>query len=329
MSSRLLISRRAILSFILLGSLLLTACSAPPTNQPRVFTIGIAQKSAALNGIIAAFKTGLAELGYVEGKNVVYQEAGLFKNPNDLDPAIQKMVASKVDMIFAPGTAAVMAKKDTNGTDIPVVFANTTNPVALGLVQSIANPGGNVTGAMLIPTSTSHVLEYLTQVAPKTKRVLVIYDPTGVAADYLPSSKEVAAQLGLELVVKEIHSDDDAVTAIKNLPTDIDAIYNVPDVFVGTHWPELIKASLDHKLPLVSYDITTVQAGALLAYGADVDSQGKQAARLASEILGGAKPSSLPVEAAEYQLSLNLKTEQAIGVTIPDDLLRQAKTIVR
>ncbi len=319
---------RNIAVFILLATILFSGCGASPT-QPKLVTVAIVKNSTSLDKGIKAFKAGLADQGYVEGKTIAFQEPDSTTNPDELDRIVQKFVDAKVDLIFAPGTTALVAQKLTKGTEIPVVFSAIANPVEQGLVQSLINPGSNITGVGYTFDATSKALEYLVAAIPKAKRILIIYDPTGPAVSYLPASKTTASALGLELVLHEVHGEAETVTLIQNLPSDVDAIYMLPDLFVGMHSADLMKASIDRKLPVVSAILSAVNTGAMLGFGYDVTEEGKQVARIASQILSGIKPSALPVEGPEYHRAVNLKTAQAIGVQIPDAVLREATTIIR
>jgi putative ABC transport system substrate-binding protein len=243
---------------------------------------------------------------------------------------MKSLVDAKVDLILAVGILpARTAKKATAGTELPVLFAPGADPVALGLVQSLANPSGNLTGVATGYQFPGLALSYLTKIAPSAKRVFLMYDPERAAAPFLPALKEAATKLGLEIVLQEVRSENDVISALENMPADVDAVFNLPDTWVNSRIADLVQVTIKRKIPLLTTNIAIVQAGALLSYSWDYTALGKQAARLGDRLLKGTKPSSLPIESPEFYLTVNQKTAQAIGLTIPDEVLRQATTIVR
>jgi putative ABC transport system substrate-binding protein len=325
-------SKQTVLTLLLLVSLLITACgnAGPNQSQPSTFTVGIINGTQSLVRIPDDFKSGMAELGYVEGKNITYRYSGIFTKPEELEAEVKNLVAAKVNMIFAAGIAAARAaKKATDGTEIPVVFAPTSDPVRLGLVKSMANPEGNLTGIASGEQYPIRALEYFSKIAPTAKRVFIVYNTADTTSVFLPAVKEAAGKLGMELVLKTIQNNDEVTAALENIPTDIDVIFNLPDSLVAARLNDFVKAAIARKLPLLSFDKAKVEAGCVLAYGWDYAALVKQAARIADRVLKGAKPSSLAIEAPEYYLSINLKTAEAIGLNIPDEIVRQASTVVR
>ncbi len=325
-------SKRTVATLItlaLLVSSLVTACGGSPTEQtkPSTVTIGILKGSTGLEELIVGFKAGMSELGYVEGKTIVYEDKGAFPDSAALEAEGKRLTASKVNMVLALGTNAALAAKKT--VELPVVFAPGGDPVALGIVQSLANPTGNLTGVGPGIEYPARTLEYLTKMAPSAKRVLLIYAADGVAVPFLPAVKKAAPKLGLELVLQTVRSSDDLTAFLQNFPAGVDAVFILPDALVSTHVADILKVTNQRKLPLLAVVKAFVQGGAVLAYGWDYAPMGKQAARLADRLLKGAKPSSMPIEAPEFYLFVNLKAAEAIGLTIPNDILRQAATIVR
>jgi putative ABC transport system substrate-binding protein len=320
---------------VALVSLFLTACGSAPPAQPqtRIFKIGEISTSSRFDIAITGFKAGMVDQGYVEGKNVAYVFEGVTESAEKRDAAAQKLVAEKVDLIVAFGSpASLAAKKATEGTNIPVVFVPVVDPVKAGLVQSLRNPGGNLTGVTVGADLYTKELDWLLKISPKIKRVYVPYDSPNnpAAALALAAIKEAAPKIGVELVIREIKKVEEVPEVIAEIPSKADAIYLVPgSVHVTAKLDDFLKASLDHKLPLSASVLDWVKNGALLSYSSSDAEAGKQAGRLADRILKGAKPADLPVETAEYFLAINLKTAAAIGLTIPDDILRQATTIVR
>jgi putative ABC transport system substrate-binding protein len=210
------------------------------------------------------------------------------------------------------------------GTNIPVVFAPVINPVREGAVESITRPGGNVTGVQngdTIPKS----LEWLHTIVPHATQVYVIYHPEDVVS--VTSVKSLAATapaLRIELVLTEVHSQEEAITAIETMPKDA-ALFFVPSSRlepIGTMTRVAVQRG-------IAVGANNHREGALVTYSGSFFAMGQQAARLADQILKGARPADLPVETAEYFLHINLQIATAMGLDIPDEILHQADTVMR
>jgi putative ABC transport system substrate-binding protein len=315
----------------LLFCLALISCGTPTPPPRPAFVIGVVSNGKNLDPVLAGFKAGMADLGYVEGKTITYVYNGPAASPDKVDPIAEDLMKAKVDLILALGTeSAKAAYKVINGTTVPVVFVPVGNPVKAGIVQSIQNPGGNVTGITTGLEYHAQRLEWLKKIAPNTKRVYVPYNPGDAnPTSTLPIVKEAAAKLGIDLVVRETPTNDDVTAAIDNIPDDVDSIFMLADALVNSRLSDFVKVSLQRKFPLSTHITSMTTSGALFSYGFDQSAAGKQAARLVDKIIKGAKPSDLPVETSEFFLAVNLKTANAIGLNIGDDILRQATTIVR
>ena len=315
-----------ILIFFSLTSLLLTACG---TAQAKTYTIGVVNYVPVLGQVFEGFKAEMAERGYVEGQNVTYIYHGVIKpDPQVVDREVKSLLDQKVDLFLTLGTLPTLtAKKAVEGTNIPVVFAPVINPVEEGVVASITQPGGNVTGVQngnTIPKA----MEWLHKIAPQATKIHVIYHPEDeVALTTIAVLPETAATLGVELVLDEVHSPEEAIAAIEALPKDA-AIFMVPTPRLDPG-DARIEAAVKRGLAVGSTNSSQLKVGAIVTYGANFSAMGKQAAGLVDQILKGTKPADLPVETAEYFLDINLQTAQAIGLDIPDEILRQAATVVR
>lgn len=323
--------RKLQLGFVILlaiTSLLLTGCGG--ALRTKIYTIGVVNPSINQEDTIKGFKEGMTELGYVEGKNVTYIYDGPV-SADKLDAAAQGLVKAKVNLILAITTPATQAaQKATTGTDIAVVFIPVTDPIGAGVVASLTKPGGNITG-VTYTTQEGKRLEWLLQVAPTIKYVYIVYNPQDKSPVLaLKTVRETAAKLGVELITREASTTEEVRAAFRNIPREADAIFLLPDNVVNAIASDTYKMATELKLPTSGPNVRTVNDGALTAYGVDlVVAARKQAARLASQILQGAKPADLPVETAEFFSAINLKTAQAIGLYIPDATLRQANIIVR
>ena len=310
-----------------MAGLSLAGCGGP---KPKTYAIGILNPSPNQESTVKGFKDGMADLGYVEGKNIAYVYAGPV-SADQLDAVALALVKSKVNLILSITTAATKAaQKATVGTKISVVFIPVTDPVAAGIVASLTRPGGNTTG-ITPATQEGKRLEWLLQVAPKTKRIFIVYNPKDQSPVLaLKAVSETAAKLGVELIIRKATSTDEAMSAFRDIPKEADAVISLPDSVVNARSAEMYRLFAERKLPSSGPNIDTVNDGALTAYGVDLAVAARQqAARLADSILRGAKAADLPVETTQLFSALNLKTAQAIGLDIPDDILRQANVIVR
>ncbi len=320
-------NRWAILAGVVALSLLLTACGGA---KPKTYTIGVVNYASAMDPVFEGFKAGMAELGYVEGKNVTYIYNGaLAPDPQVIDGEIKSLLDQKADLLLTIGTLpAVRAKQAVQGTKIPVIFAPLVNPVGEGLVQSIRQPGGNLTGVQNSITSPK-ALEWLLKLAPGTKKVHVFYHPEDqVSVTSIAPVREAAPQLGVELVLDEVRTSGEAATVIKTLPKDA-AIFIVP---VPKLEPvaDFVKVATEGGVATGGTNELYVKAGgALVSYAGSLSATGKQAARMADQVLRGTAPATLPVETSEAFLTINLKTAQALGLDVADDLLRQANAVIR
>jgi putative ABC transport system substrate-binding protein len=273
------------------------------------------------------FKAGMAELGYIEGENITYIYDGATNSIDKLDSVAQDLVAADVDLILSITTSATQAaQRATVDTDIPVVFVPVTDPVGAGLVDSLRQPGGNITG-VTFGIQEGRRLEWLVQIVPTIEQIYVPYNPEDrSAALALEMASETATELGVELITYETRNPEEVMAAIENIPEEADAIFLLPDSLTGAHNAEFVELQLPTSGP---NPIDTKRYGILTSYGMEVSASGKQAARLADQIFQGIKPADLPVETAEFFLAINLKTAEAIGLDIPDEILLQADIIVR
>jgi len=222
---------------------------------------------------------------------------------------------------------AMAAKNAVKETDIPVLAIACIRPVETGLVKSLAHPGGNVTGIQ-IADSLSKGFEWLVAITPNAKKIYLPYNfDRMVSTSSLDQVKKTASQLGVELVLQKINSVEEAVAAIEVLPEDIDAIYWLPSMAIGSNGIKLSNAAIKRGLPMGSGVI--LDDSVLMTFTIDLFEMGKQAARLANQIHQGVNPGDLPVETSEVYLTINLKTAEKIGLKIPDDILAQAKKIIR
>jgi putative ABC transport system substrate-binding protein len=196
-------------------------------------------------------------------------------------------------------------------------------------MEDLTKPGGNMTGVSLSQNQARR-LELLLGMAPNTGRVFVPYNPEDAAAvSAVAQIHEIAPGLGVELVEGIARNDGEVTALLNNMPENIDAIFLVPDSIVNARINDILAVALDRKLPVSGPSTAQVEQGALTTYGFIHHKAGEQAARYANQILKGADPGELPVETAIFFLSINLSTADAIGLEVPEDILRQAEIIIR
>jgi putative tryptophan/tyrosine transport system substrate-binding protein len=320
------ITTRCALCLMLTGLLLMACGGATPA---KTYSVGVVNYVAALTPVFEGFKARMAELGYVEGKNVTYIYHGtLAPDPQVIERAVKSLLDQKVDLCLTVGTQpTLVAKKAIEGTIIPVVFAPAINPIKEGIVESLIRPGGNVTGVQNSDTFPK-ALEWLHKIVPQAMKAYVFYHPKdAVALTAIRPLPAIASSLGIELVLDEVHSPQEAIATIETLPKDA-AILLVPTPSLEP-LSALVEAAVKHGVAVGANHYTYLKAGALVTYAPNLSAIGKQAAQLADQIFKGTKPADLPVETAEYFLSINLQTATVLGRAIPDEILRQADTVMR
>ncbi|MBI5950727.1 MAG: ABC transporter substrate-binding protein [Chloroflexi bacterium] len=316
-----------IVALALVSSLMLGACAG--TNKKKEYTIGVVNLTPSLDPVLDAFKADMTERGYIEGENVTYLYDGPVGSADKLDAAAQKLVEAKVDLILAMTTpASQVAQQATAETNIPVVFLPVTDPVAAGIVQSLKQPGGNITG-VTAGGSEAKRLQWQMELTPNIKKIYVPYNPDGSSKASLALTEATAAELNIELVTQVATTPDEVITAGETMPADVEAIFILADGFMESQIDKWIQVALKKQLPISATNLKLVESGVLFSYGWRSDSVGQQAARLADQILRGTKPAELPVERSEFYLEINLRTSEAIGLEIPDTILRQADKIIK
>lgn len=323
---------QSLLPLALISSLAVLGLSACAEDDAasKVSTIGILHPGKVDMETARGFKEEMAALGYVEGQNMRYVHDGPAGRGEGLVQALDKMQAEKVDLIFSASTPATKAaQKATHQSRTPVVFGPVNDPIRAGLMTDLQKPGGNITGVTL-PRSAGLRLEWLAKTAPGVRRILAIYngnDPSAAA-----TLAQAAAALGkLEVTLQHapVINDEEISATLADVPADIDALFLARDSMLTSRIEDVVATSLRLGLPLSVPGYIQVRAGALTSYGFYHYEVGRNAARLADQILRGAPPGSLPVETAESFLFFNQKTAARIGLEIPVDLLRQAKEVIR
>jgi putative tryptophan/tyrosine transport system substrate-binding protein len=327
-------NRRTFLSGVTFGSLS-APLAAEAQQAPKVARIGyLAGNLAATPHRPEAFREALRDLGYVEGRNVVieYRDA---EGKIERFPALAaELVALKVDVIVAAGTPAALAAKQATRT-VPIVLAAVFDPVTSGLVTSLARPGGNVTGtSTLAPELVGKCLEHLKQVVPGVSRVAVLWQPGAFGErtekDMLKAAEVAARALGVRLQFVEARGPEDFDRAFSDMTRARAGALNVlPSNMFTNERRRLVDLAAKNRLPAVYPWREGVDAGGLMAYGANFADLYRRAATYVDKILKGAKPGDLPVEQpTKFELVINLKTAKALGLTVPQSVLLRADQVI-
>ena len=279
-----------------------------------------------------AFRQGLRELGYVEGKNITieYRDAeGKIERYSDLASDI---VSLKVDVIFVASTPGALAAKNATKT-IPIVFTSVGDPVGSGLVASLARPGGNITGlSTLAPDLSGKALELLKETVPKVSRVAVIRNPDNPGKTHSLRETEVAARaFGLQLQPLEVRGPSDIEPAFQAARREqAGGLIVLRDVVTVGQTKRIVELALKNRLPTIYNDRDFVDAGGLMSYGPNMSDLFRRAAVYVDKILKGAKPADLPVEQpTKFEFIINLKTAKQIGLTIPPNVLARADKVIK
>ena len=326
--------RRAFIS-TLTGGLLAAPLAAEAQPAAKVARIGFLATSLAANPHLTdAFGQGLRDLGYVEGRTVVIEYRDAEGNLERLPALAAELVALKVDVIVSPNTPAALAAKQATRT-LPIVFVGVGEPVASGLVSSLARPGGNVTGLSVVsPELVGKWLELLTQAVPEVSRVAVLRQPGAMdertEKDMLKGAEVAARALGVRLQFVEARSSADLERAFSDMIRERAGALTVrPAPMFVSERRRLVALAAKNRLPAVYPWREFVDAGGLMAYGPNLADLYRRAAPYVDKILRGAKPGDLPVEQpTKFELAINLKTAKALGLTIPPSLLQRADQVI-
>jgi putative ABC transport system substrate-binding protein len=281
--------------------------------------------------LVEALRTGLRDLGYVEGQNLV-MEFRWADTVDQLSEMAAELVRMPVDVIFATSSTEVEPARQAT-TTTPIVFATHADPVGLGHVASLAQPGGNITGlSMLYTELVTKGLEIMTQALPHLTRVGVLLAVTAPSHRPVAQALEAAApQLGVQLLPVLVRTPDELEGAFATLARErVGGVIVVGSAFTYVHRAHLAALALQHRLPSLFGWREGAEVGGLMSYAADLVDLTRRAAAYIDKILQGATPADLPVEqAAKYELVINLKTAQALGLTLPPMVLFQADEILR
>jgi putative tryptophan/tyrosine transport system substrate-binding protein len=300
-----------------------------PDKIPRVGFLNLAPASAWADEV-GAFRAGLRDLGYVEGKNVLV-EFRWADTIDQLPELANELVRTKVDVIIAPASTEVEPVRQATKI-IPIVFAQHADPVGLGHVASLAHPGGNITGVSMVLTElAAKALQILTDAVPQAKQIGVLWNPT--TPSHTVVVKEVVAaanNLGVRLLMLPIETVADFEGVFATMAREHADGFLVPgSPLTNTQRAPLADLELRYRLPGIFGNKANVEAGGLMSYGADFNYMYRHVALYVDKILKGEKPADLPVEqASRYELVINLKTAKALSFDVSPQLLARADEVI-
>jgi putative ABC transport system substrate-binding protein len=307
------------------------SAEAQPAKLHRIGFLGNSTAELEAN-LIGPFREGLRDLGYVEDKNIVIEWRWAEGKYERFPALIAELIAAKIDLIVTAGTPASLAVKKAT-TSIPLVMIAVGDPVGTGLIQSLAHPGGNVTGLTSIAADLEGKrLELLREVIPKLSYIAVLWNPASPFQVVSEKEMQAAAQLlkikVLSLGVRAQEQLDDAFATIRReRPGALSVLAD--RLFLHNRFP-IMDFATKHRLPGVHAYVELVEAGGLMSYGPSYAGMHRRAAYFVDRILKGAKPADLPVEQpAKFELVINLKAAKQIGVTIPPNVLYRADKVIK
>jgi len=276
----------------------------------------------------AAFVARLRELNWIEGRTITIEYRWSEGRPDREAEIAAEFARVKVDIIAANGTAVAALKKATSV--IPIVFTIANDPVGTGLVDSLARPGGNVTGmTLLTPDLAGKRLELMREIVPELRHLAIMGNVAySAGVKEIDDVQAAARTLGIEATPFDIRRAEDIAPAFDTLKTQVDALYVVQDSLVAANRPLFISLALAARIPTSFTTREFPQAGALMSYGPDIPDLFRRSAEVVDKILRGAKPGDIPVEQpTKFELAINLKTAKQLGLNIPQMLLATADDV--
>jgi putative ABC transport system substrate-binding protein len=314
-----------------------TVCflAVPPADAQStatVYRVGILSGGPSTSKPIEAFRQGLRELGWIEGQNIVIEHRFAEGNSERLPGFAADLVRLKVDVIAAGPTPPVVAARNATGT-IPIVMLGAAEPVELGLIASLARPGGNITGLSWSVNLEiiGKGLQILKEALPKVRHVAILWNSSNPAQAIAIKDVKASARLaGVQLLLLDVRGPDEFERAFATMAKQrVDAVLVVADALFVSHRARIAELEARYRLPSMHGLLQNVDAGGLMFYGPDLTVVYRRGAFYVDKILKGTKPADLPVEQpAKYDLVINLKTAKALGLAIPQSLLFRADQII-
>ena len=317
-------------------ALLLTVCFSTEAQQrktvPRIGYVSGTGTATNQGPYVDALRQGLRDLGYVEGKNFVIEYRGAESNSGRMQTLVAELIQLNVDVLVLPTVGGIRSAKEAS-KKIPVVMVTQVDPVAAGLVDSLARPGGNVTGLTSLQRDLSGKrLELLTNIVPRLSRVGVLRDPETDTAIGLKDYEAAAATLKIRLLPLELRgADPDLEEAFRQVAKErLQSVITITNAVLLRNSKRIADLALKNRIPSMYEGTTWVEAGGLMSYSANDVESFRRAAVYVDKILKGAKPADIPVEQpTKFELVINLKTAKQIGLTIPSNVLARADRVIR
>jgi putative ABC transport system substrate-binding protein len=314
-----------------LGAMLLALCPAANAQQ-KVYRIGVVFPGGPLSETVDGLRKGLTDLGFEEGKQFTLTIRDTRGNAKEAADAARTFEQEKVNLIYAIASTVITAAKEATQS-VPIVFSIGSDPVALGLVNDFAKPGGRLTGIhYLVRDLTAKRLEILKEMLPKINRVLTLFNPaTTVAKEGAALAREEAKRLGLKFIERHVSSAEELRKGLQAIKAgEADAFFYIPDPMVVSQAQLIIDTAKTRRLPTMFQDQSLVAKGGLASYGQNYQEIGRLSAKLVYRVLNGTPPRDLRVETFDdVELVINLKTAKELGLTIPPNLLARAKKVIK
>jgi putative tryptophan/tyrosine transport system substrate-binding protein len=313
------------------GAAALWPLAAHAQQGAKVFRIGILSPELPPPGFLDAFRQGLRELGYVEGRDIAFEVRSAEGYSQRLGALANILAELKVDVILALNTPSVQAAKKATAT-IPIVMTQIADPLKSGLVTNLSRPGGNVTGmSFKVEELSGKGLALLRETFPSLSRIAVLwYAPNPGADNAVSAIKAASRALGLELLLLPVRGQSELTAAFQTASRSrTEVLIVLADVVATRHRDEIMNLAATHSLAVISQYRAFAEAGALLAFGPNTAAMYARTASYVDRILKGASAGDLPVEeASKFDLVVNLKTAKTLGVTIPASLLARADKVI-
>jgi putative ABC transport system substrate-binding protein len=313
----------------LLAAPCVSAEAQQPAKMPRIAYLSFRFPSS----VVDPFLQGLRDLGYRDGQNIVIEYRYAEGKESRLLELAAELARLKVDVIVAANTAAAVAVQKVTKT-IPIVLTDSADPVAAGLVASLAQPGGNITGStFMAPELATKQLELLKEIIPRLSHVAVLSNnPTpGTGLGHIPKLKATAQSLGVELEIVRVNDVSEFENAFSEIVRKhATAVVVISHPLFAQNRQRLVDVAAKVRMPVMYPQSNYVRVGGLVSYGTDYSHLVRRAAYFVDKILKGAKPADLPIERpTKFDLVINLKTAKSLGLTIPDEVLRWADEIIK
>jgi putative tryptophan/tyrosine transport system substrate-binding protein len=325
-------NKRRELVIALGASALVVPLGAFAQQQDRVWRIGTLDATSMNAALLEAFRKGLHELGYIEGKNLVIEYRSADGRLERLAELASELVRAKVDVIVPRGTNASQAAKNATAT-IPIVVAAVGSPVESGLVKSLSHPGGNITGLSSVTAElTAKRVEFIKETVPGAKRIGCLTNLSNPdAAISWKQSESEGRSLGVQLQLLDVRKSEDLAPSFEVARKQgVGALVVIGNTLMQPNRELIVELAAKHRLPTIYPAREFVDAGGLMSYSVDYAQLYYRAANFVDKIFKGAKPANMPVEEpTKYELVVNLKTAKALGLAIPSSLLLRADEVIQ